>query len=141
MKTIWQVFIKLNTFLYDSKKNENLCPQKDLQFKFQKSFIHNRQSPETTPISRKINDQIMIHSFTATSLRYKLLLIHNINLINIRWKKWSTVLFAQSFPTLCNPMNCMEPTRWKNPDAKEHILLDSTYKKFKNTYTTEKKPF
>ena len=121
MKTTWQFFIKLNTFLYDSKKNENLHPQKDLQFKVQKSVIHNSQSPKTTPISRKINDQTVIHSFTATSLRYKLLLIHNINLINIRWEKWSIVLLAQSFPTLCNPMDCMEPT------SERTLMQKSTY--------------
>ena len=49
MKTIWQFFIKLNTFLYDSKKNENLHPQKDLQFKVQKSFIHKVQKQPIYP--------------------------------------------------------------------------------------------
>ena len=49
MKTIWQFFIKLNTILYDSKKNENLHPQKDLQFKVQTSFIPKVQKQPIYP--------------------------------------------------------------------------------------------
>lgn len=85
MKTTWQFFIKLNTFLYDSKKMKTYIHKKTYNLKSsEKQVFIIVKVQKTTPISRKINDQTVIHSFTATSLRYKLLLIHNINLINIR---------------------------------------------------------
>lgn len=58
--------------------------KKTYNLKFRKALFIIVKVQKQPPISRKINDQTVIHSFTATSLRYKLLLIHNINLINIR---------------------------------------------------------
>lgn len=69
-KRLWRLIWELNmhlhydlthsTHVYSSKRNEYICPQKDLSESFCSSFIHNDPTPEAVqmPITRRMDKKL-----------------------------------------------------------------------------------